>query len=174
MNNNLMEAKSLAELGKIKDYLSELDFDMHILEKSPDIPVSLLLCIIPKDYKNRERSINFVFFPVSEDDLKSISLLQIYSVLPGINTTKNIDKIKDLFIFINQRTSIGSFSLNENNEIAYRYILVLNKFKLFEKDFIQEVTTLYNFMLDLFSHHIEAVAYGSKTLENVIKEIENS
>ena len=168
-----MDAKSLAELGKIKKNLAELDFQMQIFEKSAEIPVNMLICAIPKDYKNREQSINLAFLPVMEDDFKAISLLQIYSVLPFAIPKENINNLKDLFIYLNHRTTIGNFTINENNEIAFRYILAINKFKIIEKDVIQEIVILFNYMIDLFNRHIEAIADGSKSLKQVFNEIDN-
>ena len=171
MTQNLMEAKSLVELRQIKEHLTELKYNSVLIEKSKVFPINVLVCHLPKDNKERERNLSFGFMPVEENSFRKLSLLQLHLVLPEFEFKTNINDINLFITYLNQVTTIGSFSINHKKEIALRYIYTMPKYDLPDKGVIKELTQLFLLNVNVFGTKIEELALGNISLEDAMNQI---
>jgi hypothetical protein len=169
--SELIEAKQLAVLQSLKDYFLESGVATHLLEKSETLPVSVLVVVIGRDFKDRERTINFAFLPVREDDFQHVSGLQFFSTLPNVEYNPEDKGIAELLLTINHKTALGNYSYTAGKEIALRHIHFMPKFGITPKEEFIEVAMLFKQMLDLFGPKIEAYTEGVRSLRDTMIDL---
>lgn len=174
MISEATHAKNLAELDVLKRYMDEIGLESKLVERSPEVPINVLLTTIAKDKKGRERAINFSYLPTSDDDLEVINLLQLYTSIPYDFNLAYRDALEKLLMVINGVLAIGHYNLKPNNELFYRYIYIAPKHELLNQAAFTETVLLFVYTQDMFVDLIDAVASGQKDVQAALKELENA
>jgi len=167
-----LNKRHLIELGFIKEYLEEIDFKTTILEKSEkNIPFSTLVSVIGKDYKNLERIVNLNFIPTYKELTENILVLQILSVVFCEFKVENKRSVEKILNTINSQLIVGTYSLNEKNQIIFRYIYIVPiSGKISKNEFI-DTLMLFSYMQELYNDIIESVAIGDKKLYEALEDL---
>lgn len=168
---DLVHARHLAQLGLLKQILDEADLATNLLEKSEAIPLHVLMAGFQEDKKGRERFLHFSFLPLNDDDIVAIQLLQIYSTLPFHLQEGTRDGVAAVLLEINTRLPIGHFGINEQDELHYRYVYSISAASTFESDEVLEILSLFVYMCDMFAEHVELVASGEASAEQVVQSL---
>lgn len=168
---DLVHARHLAQLGLLKQILDEADLATNLLEKSEAIPLHVLMAGFQEDKKGRERFLHFSFLPLNDDDIVAIQLLQIYSTLPFHLQEGTRDGVAAVLLEINTRLPIGHFGINEQDELHYRYVYSISAASTFESEEVLEILSLFVYMCDMFAEHVELVASGEASAEQVVQSL---
>ncbi|KRF43936.1 YbjN domain-containing protein [Paenibacillus sp. Soil787] len=166
-----IHARHLAQLGFLKEILDETGLATNLLEKSEAIPLHVLMAGFQEDKKGRERFLHFSFLPLNDDDIVAIQLLQIYSTLPFHLQEGSRDAVASVLLEINTRLPIGHFGINEQNELHYRYVYSISASRTFESEGVLEILSLFVYMCDMFAEHVELVASGEASAEQVVQSL---
>ncbi|MBP5426791.1 MAG: hypothetical protein J6Y29_02710 [Clostridiales bacterium] len=164
-------AKNLVNLDLIKRHMEELNFATHLVEKSEDTPLNMLLVNVGQTYNNEDRILNFNYIPLPDDMVNTIDLLQITSVIPMTYKKENKSIIEKLLLEINTKLAVGNFILGDNETIMFRYIYVTPKLELIRKEELKETAMLCVYMLEIFTETIDKVSQGEMTLAEAIKSL---
>ena len=167
-------ARNLVELDYLKQYIDELGWESNLVERSSEIPINVLLARIEKDFKGRDRAINFTYIPTSDEDLESINLLQLYTSVPCDLDVKFRGDVEKLLLAINGTLAIGHFNIKPNNEIFFRYVYVTSKAELINQETITETVLLFVYVQDMFAELIDDVASGQKNFQMALQELESN
>lgn len=169
MISEKLHALHAVELGFLQAGLEEAGFSTQFVEKSPELPLHVLLLSLGQDERNRDRWINFNFVPLPDDEIEHIRLLQIYSVVPCSVHSDRLEAVRQLLHAVNNVMPIGCFGIKEDGEIYIRYVYSASANRSLSSDEILEVVSLFNYMLDLFAEQIQHVASGSLPLEDALR-----
>jgi hypothetical protein len=126
-----------------------------------------LICVLPNNLQFKDRMINFMFIPFEPEDQQQVKLLQFYSIIPFKNVISIDEKIKDILLFLSHRTLIGNFSINDNSEIAYRYILPISINNGLSSSEFKEILKMYMAMLELISYKVDEYRKGAITSDEL-------
>ena len=171
MISNEEHARNLVNLDLIKRHMEELNFATHLVEKSNETPLNMLLVNVGKTYNEQDRILNFNYIPLPDDMVNTVDLLQITSVVPEMYKKENKSVLEKLLLEINTKLAVGNFILGDNETIMFRYIYITPKLELIRKEELKETTMLCVYMLEIFTETIEKVARGELTLANALKNI---
>ena len=121
MNHEFFDAKELVELTQFKSYLDKLEIKAFVLPKSGTDDISVLTIELTKDL-----SLSILFIPLPSDQFKQISLLQFYAL---INEKVDVSKLNlnSLLNHISEKTALGNFAINSDNELVFKYVLTKSK-----------------------------------------------
>lgn len=165
MNEKINEAKNLADLEVYKSYFKDMS---HLFEKSDNMPLSVLVLLLKKDNKKRDRTINLTFLPFKDSDLEELSPLQFYSILPFKYNGKS-NEINELILKLNQFSSLGGFSIN-NDEVILRYIHCIPRFEIYPKEKLEEIINLFVKNMDVLGSKIESCIVGDADSSSIINK----
>jgi len=167
-----MQNSDINQLKEVKKIIEKhFKFESHLIEPSEINSLSTLICILPKGPVRLERNLNLTFLPLNDKDIKEIKLLQFFSILPG-QTFKNADdKLKDVLLYISQRTALGNFSIHNSNEIAIRYVYPFSKNNEIDSSNFAETLSLFLLTLDLFSIKLRNFANGLVSAADILKNV---
>ncbi len=166
-------AMNTLDLIAVKNLLSEVGIDSHLIEQSEAMPLTTLIVAIDQDSQNRERTINFSFIPLPDDIFPNVKLLQLYFELPFIFEQNVQSNLETLLLSINLTLPLGNFGIREKKSIYFRYSHALPKYEVISqrKESLIDITKLTIYALDSQTELIEQVATGQKTLDQVMAEI---
>lgn len=166
MNKEFVNLKDQQVLYEIKDYLEKIQIASTLLEASEEIPFNILVAIT-----GEQASVNIMYVPIPEDHFEDIRLIQLYSLIVPIITS---DKRNDLLILLNDmnnRCAVGTFFINEQSELGFKYIFPTNRFEIpKENNFIETFTLFINSMLSLIDLIIQ-VNNGSLAIDDALKQL---
>ena len=100
-------AMHLAELGTIQQGFAKEGFHTELVEKSPEIPLHVLLLSLGQDDRGNDRTINLNFMPLPESDIESIRLLQLYAVIPCDIASGRREDVEKLLLTANGAVPLG-------------------------------------------------------------------
>lgn len=163
-------ARQDAQLGFIQQYLTESGMTSQLLDRSEELPISVLLLPLLKDGRQRDRFLHFSFVPLNEEDLGGIDLLQIYTTVPVEWKIDSKDQVTKLIAAINRKLAIGHFNL-QNDEVNYRYVHCLSGSKRISADEMLAVIRLFEMMLNMFASVVDDVAAGRVDLAQALDEV---
>ena len=166
MNEKINEAKNLADLEVYKSYFKDMS---HLFEKSDNMPLSVLVLLLKKDNKKRDRTINLTFLPFKDSDLEELSPLQFYSILPFKYNGKS-NEINKLILKLNQFSSLGGFSINNNDEVILRYIHCIPRFEIYPKEKLEEIINLFVKNMDVLGSKIESCIVDDADPSSIINK----
>jgi len=170
MTSQTVDARHLAGLKEVLQYVEAIGLPAKLIKKDEETPFSALFVQLEKDFKARDRIINFTFLPFWEEELDHISLLQMYSILPCDNPV-NLETLEKLLLAINSQLSIGHLGINNNNQIYLRYVYSINKSSPVSQGEISEVILLFNYILDVYGDIIDNAAAGEKDFDTALAEL---
>ncbi|NOU92712.1 hypothetical protein GC093_05640 [Paenibacillus sp. LMG 31456] len=167
------QARDLAELGFLKQYLKEAGLQSELIEPSGDLPIGALLVPINLDDRERDRYLTFSFIPsLVEHGIKHIRLLQIYTKVPTVWKEENQEQVEKLLLAINCHLAIGHYSIREDGELYYRYVWCVSGSTILPKDELLEIIDVFMLMMDTFAEMIEGVASGRTELSAALAFLE--
>ena len=164
-------ARHLDRLNEIKKFLEELKFEVSVIEKNDQVPLSTLVTVAGKDSKEMPRILNLNLIPTSKEVVESIDLLQVVTFLNYDVVQESKNSVEKLLLAINSRTAVGDFFIDENNKIIFRYVYVSPMSSNFVKEVVIEMLMLFVYMVEIFDPIIGPVARGEKALGAALKEL---
>lgn len=170
--NKMTQARDLAELGFLKQYLKEAGLQSDLIEPSNDVPIGVLLVPLTLDSQQRDRYLTFSFIPSSsEQGLEHVRLLQIYTKVPVSLKEGNLESAEKLLLAINCHLAIGHYSIREDGELYYRYVWCASGSTILNKNEMLEIIDLFLLMLDMFAEVIDGVASGQVELSTALSAL---
>jgi hypothetical protein len=168
MVSKLTMAKHAVELGHLKDILADLGYDSRVLEPSEGVPIPLLIMALPLDQKGNERYLNFLFVPVEDEELQSLEMLQLHTVIPcQLEESQRVDTQR-LVSTLNSKIGLGCIGLDNEDNVYYRYVYPKAKYELFDDSLVSETVSLFIYMLERFSDLLTSVAMGQQDLDTAL------
>ena len=164
-------ARNLVNLDLIKRHMEELNFATHLVEKSEQAPLNMLLVNVGKTYNDEDRVLNFNYIPLPKEMVNSIELLQITSVIPTLYKKEYKNILEKFLLAANTKLAVGNFILGDNNTIMFRYIYMAPRNELIRKEELKETAMLCVYMLEIFTETIEKVAKGEMSLPQALKSV---
>ncbi len=118
-------AQDFLQLTILSEALSKEGFNNRVY--TPNETAGLDTNILSIDI-NPEKNLYLVlsFFPVPEEDMPEIQILQLYSQYPKEAANTQLGGLFKLFVYINNRVAYGCMGLSENdNKAYYRHVMTL-------------------------------------------------
>jgi len=171
MISEFEHAKQLAELGAIQAGFAKEEFHSELLERTPEIPLNVLLLPIGKDGRGRDRIVNLNFVPLPESDIEWIRLLQLYTVVPGRVAPERREAVGELLLAANASLPLGHYGLKEDGEVYARYVYTAPSSRTVSTDELLEAVSLFHYMLELYADRIERVASGELSPEEALRDL---
>jgi hypothetical protein len=166
MNTPEIEARHLDELRVLENILNERGYQTNLVEKSDQVPYSTLMVALEKDTQDRQREMALTFYPVSEEEIEHVMLLQYFIELPFEIQAGLQGMVADLLAYINARVVVGHFGITMGAaKIHFRYVQPFLRSEAVRKEAVADVFTLVNFTALLFSNLFEPAASGQISLE---------
>ncbi|MHA6484825.1 type III secretion system chaperone family protein [Paenibacillus sp. strain BS8-2] len=169
MISELEHAKQLAELGGLQAGFAKEGLQTELIERTPEIPLHVLLMSLGKDGRDRDRIINMNFSPLPESDIEWIRLLQLYTIVPCDIVAGRRSEVEALLHAANTMLPLGYFGIKDDGEVYARYVYTVPSSRTISADELLEVVSLYHYMLELFADRIEAVASGELSKDDALK-----
>lgn len=167
---DLLNAKYAAELKFIERALNEASFSTRFFDTSSELPLPLLAVNLPPDEQGRERFIHLVFVPASEEELKTVQFLQLYSPLP-VSTGSSPVELMAFIVGANNQTAIGHLGFDPNGSLCYRYVHIKEKYKMIDASLVREMVEVFFYMLDRISPLAEQVAAGQISAADAVRQM---
>jgi hypothetical protein len=164
-------ARQDAQLGFIQQYLTNAGITTQMLERSEELPISVLVLPLVKDERQRDRYLQLSFVPLDEDDLGGIDLLQIYATVPVEWNGNTKESVARLLAAINGKLAIGHFNL-QNDEVCYRYVHCVSGSNRIPEEETLAVIQLFETMLNMFASLVDDVASGRTGLSQALSRVE--
>ena len=166
MNNDFLNLKDQQVLHEIKDYLVKIPMASTIMEASADFPYNMLIAV-----NSEQASVNIMYVPLPEDHFNDIRLFQFYSlVLQKVQSERNSDFLI-LLNELNDRCAVGSFYMNENSELGFKYIFPIPRFGIPKENQFIEIFNLYHNTLMNFRTLIIQTNSGILSLKDAFAEL---
>jgi hypothetical protein len=166
MNDEFVNLKDQQVLYEIKDYLEKLSVAGTVLESSKEIEFNILL-VIAAD----QAAINIMYVPAPEDQFEEIRLLQFHSMITANIAADMRSSIFNLLNELNNLTPLGSFSINAEDQLSYKYIFPVSRFDIPKESTIREMFTLYHSALTRFKPILLGLNEGKLTTMDAISQI---
>lgn len=161
----------LERIKELKEWVSQLDLECDIIEKSEANPLDVLLAYLG-DSKADERFLQFIFLPIHADDASFTKLLQLYSVLDVKASDDTFGELLVIINEINNMTMLGNFGVNANQEIFYRHVYAMPSIIDSEVSF-QEMTSLTIVTIKMFEKLINDLASKTINIEAALDQLAN-
>jgi hypothetical protein len=168
MISDLLKAKYASELSFLKGFLEEEDIPCTLLDTSQGVELPVLIAV--RELDGGERPIHFIFVPVG-DELETLQLLQIYAIFPGEVDAVHVGTLEKLLIAVNRLVGLGSFGLDPENQLYYKYIFAKPKYEKWNRELILETIYLFLFLMERFGSLLEAAATGQLDGETALEEL---
>lgn len=165
MNQEFLNLKDQEILYSIKDYLAKISVEASVMEASENMPYNILIA----STKDRV-PINIMYVPLPEDHFEAIRLLQHYSLITARVTAEKKNDLLLLLNEINNQSPLGSFAINEQGELGFKYIYPVPRFGMLNEDAFMEVFSLYLNCLLSFRNKIIEVNEGTLSLRDALKK----
>lgn len=183
MISDQTQARHLANLSYIQSVLHKnTDLITQLLEPSEEAPLPTLTAVLPtgdSQLINPQPTdpqppwgIAFTFVPFDAETIAAIELLHFYSVVPADLQPKYSDEMAKLLIEVNRQSIIGTFTLNEQGKLIFRYTYTVSSFQGINPIEFLEIVELCLNVMDNYRSLIQAVGTGDRTLESVLKALE--
>lgn len=170
---DMEQAKAFFELQSLQTIIKqELDIDGQVLNRSAEIPVDTLAVTLDTDGEGRMRIASLIFVPLAESDIEALKLLQFYCETPVHVEPQAVTKVAQFLSAVNLKNLIGTFSLDAEHVVTYRYVYSLGKFATINQEEFLETFMLWMFGLDSLTPMIEAVATGALSLDDAVAALE--
>ncbi|MES2004826.1 MAG: hypothetical protein V4450_09920 [Bacteroidota bacterium] len=166
MNNDFLNLKDQQVLYQIKEYLEKIEVDSTVLEASEQLPMNILVAV------TRELvTVNIMYVPLPEDHFTEIRLLQQYTLIVEKVAADRKDDLLVLLNELNAQSPLGSFSINEKNELGFKHIYPVSRFDIVAEDPFLEIFSLYLNCLMGFRNVIIHVNNGELSLPDAMKDV---
>ncbi len=170
-----------ANLNDIKNFLETENYNCAIIQKSKEIPVDQLLVWLSQDSKKND---HILVIRTTKQDLskndkllgikskkKNYQELQLIVKLPFNILDAYIPDLARLILILNKGMELPGFELSEIDRLVfYRHAFVISEDAL-DKRIMLSLMGMITLLLDTFTETLEAVAIGSKTLQQIVDEV---
>lgn len=160
MKPGLLHMKYASELTFLQGFLEEEGIHSTLLDSSHGLELPVLVAVHKQDGK--ERPVNFIFVPV-DDELETLQLLQMYAQISLELDMRRLEALEKLILVLNRTVGLGSFGIDPENQLYYKYIFPKPRYESWNRELILETIFLFMFLLERFSGVLEAVASGEMT-----------
>ncbi|MBD2846513.1 hypothetical protein IDH44_15030 [Paenibacillus sp. IB182496] len=164
-------AKQLAELGGMQLAFQREGFQSELLERTPDIPLHVLLLPLGKDAAGRDRIVNLNFQPLPDSDIEWIRLLQMYTTVPCDIAEGRQSDVEHFLHVINGRIPLGYFGIQSTGEIYVRYVCSVPSSSMVSSDELLEVLSIFHYVLEMFPERIQQLASGDIALADALQAL---
>lgn len=152
----------------IKD---ELDLATQYLPASGQIPQDAVVVTLEPDSQDQPRVASILFLPNEGGEIEHFELLQFYLEGPvKIPDASRADYLS-LAATANQVIPVGAFSLTDEGELVYKYVIPVSKKQGLDKEEFLEIYLLWMFTLDSVSGLVEEFIAGEKDLKTAQEEL---
>jgi hypothetical protein len=169
MNNEFINARDQLFLEQVKEYFLSQSINGSVLQAGTEIPHNIYLGQLP-DYG----TVNVMYIPLQEDHFDDIRLLQFYA--PVISEA-DPSKRSDLLVLLNEANftcPLGSFSINDKNEIGFKYVFPVNRFEIMEEQPFLEIFNVYLDCLTSVRDAIMNLNGGNISVKEAIAKLGNN
>lgn len=166
MNHDFLNLKDQQVLYAIREFLQNISVDSIVVESSEHIPLNKLMAVSPEQV-----SVSIMYMPLPEDHFTEIRLLQLYSLILADSAADKRADLLSLLNELNNQSPLGTFSINEKNELGFTYIYPVSRFEIPEEEPFQEVFSLYMNCLAGFRNVIMHVNAGDLSLKDALKDV---
>lgn len=166
MNNDFLNLKDQQVLYELKDYLAKIPVPSTLMEATEDLPFNILVAVT-----SEQVSVNIMYVPLPEDHFHEIRLFQLYSLLVQAVPARQKNDLLDLLNEMNDRCPVGTFFLNEQAELGFKYIFPAARFEIPKEGPFIEIFTLYLNSLMSFRDIIIQVSNGTLLLSDAFKKL---
>lgn len=159
-----------------QDLLAD-EFDARLMEIDDENPVERLFVVFDQDEKGRDQILQLVFIndmlnlsdqPDEPDDM---FLLQFTLELPFRVQESALAEVARLLLALNRVIPVGALGLAEpERQVYFNYVLSCSDREV-EDVVAANIVGIVEFYIPSFAVLIEAVAEGSRTREDVIKQL---
>jgi hypothetical protein len=170
MKSQLLIAKYASELTFLQEYLEEAGFACTLLDAEQGVELPILIAVYHDEEEEIERALNFVFVPTG-DELEALQLLQIFSLISDTVDDEHLPAVEKLLSAANRSAGLGSFGLDNDNQLYYKYIFPKPKYERWNRELIKETVFLFLFLLGRFGGVISAAGSGELSLEAALAEL---
>ncbi|MFH7242621.1 MAG: YbjN domain-containing protein [Spirulina sp.] len=173
MSDAMNEARSLFELQQLEAAIkSELDLNSQVLPCSSEVPITTLAIELEADAKGRSRIASLIFIPLDESDVETLKLLQFYCETPiKLEDDLSRSAIIELLPTINLKIPLGSFCLDSQNQVVFKYVNALGKSRGIDPEEFLETLLLWMFTLDSMSVLIDSVVTSECSLQSAMQAL---
>jgi hypothetical protein len=170
MNSDLLIAKFASELSFLQEYLEEAGFACQLLDAEQGVELPILVAVYQDEEEESERALNFVFVPTG-DELETLQMLQIFSLISGTVVNEHLASVEKLLVSANRSAGMGSFGLDSENQLFYKYMFPKAKYERWNRELVMETVFLFLFLMDRFGGVLAAAASGELSLEAALEEL---
>ncbi len=156
-----MEANHLKKLKRLQKLAKELHYTSTISEESATNPFDILSINI----NDEKEHLDLVFYPENEE-LDGANFLQFFYQYPFILSDKGLEDVMQILPKINNRMSLGHFSINFNEKkVQFKYVLALPLNLKIEALYFKDILDMRTHTPKMFQEIIEELGTDSITLE---------
>jgi hypothetical protein len=168
MISKLLQAKYASELSFLQGFLEEEGMSCALLDTSQGVELPVL--ITARELGGQEVPINFIFVPLA-DELEVIQLMQIYATIPLALEASRLETLEKMILLVNRLAGLGTYGLDPENQLYYKYIFVKPKYAGWDRPVIVETIYLFMFLIERFSGLLQAVAAGKMSGAEAVQEL---
>jgi hypothetical protein len=167
MNDNFIHLKDRLTLEQARTYLEQLPVHAGVLEEHLHSHPTLLVTL-PEGI-----SLNISYLPLPEDHFEDIRLMQFYALLvSGVNEVQRTELVQ-LLNEINVICPIGAFYVDDQGELAYKYIFPVPRFELPVQGAFLDLFTLFRDCLLNFKDILTGLTGGTVDLAGALRSLTN-
>ena len=167
MNQDLIHARHLAELGILQNIVRDQGLNAVLVERSEQVPYHTLLVDLEPDAEERPRQMAVNFYPADPELVPDTLLLQYFIVLPVTMDEAGAARLRAWLPEVNNQVVLGHFSLSAAAplQMHFRYVQALPSASVVTAEAVTDVITLVSYTPLLYQNTFEDLAAGDTTLE---------
>lgn len=175
MISELTINKQELDLTNLKLILAAQNVETTLLKASETNSLPTLIIPVEIEYTSQDSHYSATFIPMDPDFVESNSLLQFYYIHDlKIRDGKELD-VRRFIADLNLIVPLGSFGLNSDNEIYFRYVSIQDQFEVLKEDTAIETVMLFESSINSFIEFMHAINDGEMTSQEameIVREIE--
>lgn len=159
------------DFKQISDLIqAELGLRTQFIQASSNAPMTSLSVELETRELGAARVANLMFLPVSQE-VENIRLLQLYCESFSFGKFAQPINLETLFHSINQAIPIGSFSIDSEKQLIFKYVYALSSFTPLNSLEFLEVFLLWMYIQDSIHSLLTAVLTKQLTIKEAIHSL---
>ncbi len=173
MNQAEIDARHQVELGYLEHVLNELGFPTQLVEKSLQIPYHALIVGLDDDAQGRPRQLVTTFYPVGEETVEYVLLLQYFIELSFVIAESALSDVAALLPHLNNKVVLGHFGITEGQRtVHYRYVQTLPSERSITREAVVDAVRLVSYTPALFEEVLESLASGEISVAQALEQMD--
>ncbi|MEM7102185.1 MAG: YbjN domain-containing protein [Bacteroidota bacterium] len=164
------EIKANLELARIGGIFENLGFTTKTIEKNALVPFPILLLYFPESYSKGISEVGFSFIPITSENELSVKLLQMTTAFELELPSERKALLFEVLLAINTRTPLGSFSVNGNGELLFRYVHSMPTYQFIEEKPFLDTLNFFVHTIEAFLPLIKRLIKGNINREDALKQ----